>query len=101
MSSLRVDLSVNTSNPLYADLGVTEVGGRFNLPNATSDSVLNAVGKAVKGLVDNCAERDEVILTGPAPVQLYLVAFHCVVHSFRVVRYQDGRGGDCVVAQHG
>lgn len=99
--SLKVDLGVNTANPLYEGLGVTEVGGRFNLPEATSANVLNAVGKAVKGMVDGCAERDEVILTGPAPVQVYLVAFHCVLHAFRTVRYQDGKGGDCVIAQHG
>lgn len=98
---MRLDLSVTPSNPLYDGLGVTEVGGRANLPNATSAEVLNAFGKAVKGMVEACAERDEVILTGPAPVQVYLVAFHAVVHAFKTVRYQDGRGGDCLVAQHG
>lgn len=100
---LKIDLTVSPNNPLYAGLGVTEVGGRSNLPNATSAEVLNGFGKAVKGLVDNCPaeQRDEVVLTGPAPVQLYLVAFHAVVHAFRSVRYQDGRGGDCLVSQHG
>ena len=100
---LKLDLTVAASNPLYAGLGVTEVGGRANLPNATSAEVCNTFGKIVKGLVDALpvGERDEVILTGPAPVQLYLIAFHAVVHAFRSVRYMDGRGGDCLVSQHG
>jgi len=100
---LKIDLSVTPSNPLYAGLGVTEVGGRANLPNATSAEVINTIGKVVKGMVDALpvGERDEVVLTGPAPVQIYLVAFHGVVHCFRSVRYQDGRGGDCLVSQHG
>lgn len=100
---LKIDLTVAPSNPLYAGLGVTEVGGRANLPNATSAEVMNAFGKAVKGVVDALpvSERDEVVLTGPAPVHLYLVAFHAVVHAFKTVRYMDGRGGDCLVSQHG
>jgi len=100
---LKLDLTVAPTNPLYAGLGVTEVGGRANLPAATSADVLNAVGRAVAEQVAllPVAERDEVVLTGPAPVQIYLVAFHGVVHAFRIVRYMDGRGGDCLVSQHG
>ena len=96
-----INLAVNIDNPLYEGLSVTMVGGRANLPKATSDRVLNAVGTAVLAQVNACVQRDEVILTGPAPVQIYLVAFHAVVHAFKTVRYQDGRGGDCIVAQHG
>jgi hypothetical protein len=98
---LRIDLSVNASNPLYAGLGVTEVGGRFNLPNAMSADVLNAIGKTVAGMIEAVADRDECILTGPAPVQVYLVVFHGVVHRFRKVQYLDGRNESCTVAQHG
>ena len=100
---LVVDLKVDPENPLYEGLGVSLVGGRANLPNATSADTLNAVGQAVKALVDAlpATERDVVVLTGPAPVQVYLVTFHVVVHSFSSVRYRDGRGGDCSVAQHG
>ena len=100
---LVLDLMVSPENPLYEGLGVTMVGGRANLPEATSEGVINAFGKAVKGVVDETpvSERDEVVLTGPAPVQLYLVAFHAVVHAFTAVRYKDGRGGDCLVARHG
>lgn len=101
--TLTVDLSISPSNPLYAGLGVTEVGGRGNLPDAMVAPTLNAIGTAVRKLVEatDPSERDLCVLTGPAPIQLYLVAFHAVVHRFREVQYVDGRGASCTVAQHG
>jgi hypothetical protein len=100
---MKLDLTVSPNNPLYAGLGVVEVGGRANLPDATSAKVVNVFGAAIAEAVAQIPAhlRGEVVLTGPAPVQLYLVAFHGVLHAFRTVRYQDGRGGDVVVAQHG
>ena len=98
---MQLDLTVSPTNPLYAGLGVTEVGGRANLPNAMSDTVINTVGKAIGEMVRSCTDRSEVIITGPAPVQIYLVAFHAVLHTFTVVRYRDGKGVETTVAQHG
>lgn len=98
---MNFDLKVSPENPLYAGLGVTEVGGRANLPNAMSADVLNAVGRYVAQQIESENNREEVILTGPAPVQIYLVVFHAVVHRFKIVKYVDGRGGEAIVAQHG
>ena len=101
MSHLIIDMTINTRNPLYAGLGVEEVGGRANLPDAMTAETLNSVGKAVQRLVDDHPDRDLVVLTGPCAVQCYLVALHVVLHLFKEVQYRDGRGQTVIIAKHG
>lgn len=96
-----IDLTVRPDNPLYAGLGVTLVGGRGNLPRAMDLMTLNVIGTNVQRMLDAVTERREVVLTGPAPVQAYLVVFHAVVHRFYKVVYKDGRGTECTIAMHG
>ena len=96
-----VDLSL-TNTALYGGCEINEVAGRMNLTTNVSDAI-NIVGKNIKRLVEAEAEadRDSVELTGPMAVWAYLVVFHAVVHSFREVYYNDGRGNRVLVAAHG
>ena len=81
---------------------IEEVAGRLNLTTPVTEAI-NIVGRNVNKLVASipAAERDEVELTGPMAVWAYLVVFHGVVHAFRRVSYNDGRGADVVIAAHG
>jgi len=98
---LTLDLSINPDNPLMAGLGVELVGGRGNLPNAMAADTLNRFGANVLAQVQAATDRELVVLTGPCAVQLYLVAFHAVVHAFSEVRYRDGKGGEVTISKHG
>lgn len=97
---MLIDLTVSPSSPLYAKLGVTLIGGRPVLPNAMDLNTLNSIGEKVLEMVEAELERDECTLTGPAPVQVYLTAFHIVVHRFSKVTYLDGKKQSVIIAQH-
>ena len=96
---MEIDLSLNNA-ALYAGCQVEEVAGRLNLTTPVADAVTN-VGRNIAAMVRSEAQRDEVVLTGPMAVWAYLVVFHAVVHAFRKVIYDDGRGNRVVVAAHG
>lgn len=96
---MQIDLSLNNA-ALYAGCSIEEVAGRLNLTTPVADAV-NIVGKNIAAMVSEETERDEVVLTGPMAVWAYLVVFHAVVHAFRKVSYDDGRGNRVVVAAHG
>ena len=51
-------------------------------------------------LVTAMEDRDEMVLTGLMAVWIYLVVFHAVVHAFRRVYYDDGRGDRVLVTAH-
>lgn len=85
---------------LYNGCEITEVAGRLNLATPVADAV-NIVGRNIASVLADVADRTEVTLTGPMAVWAYLVVFHAVVHRFNVVKYDDGRSGPVVVAQHG
>ena len=94
------DLSLTSE--LYSGCSVEVVGGRQNLTTPVSEAV-EVVGKNVARMVSEVPrqERDSVTLTGPMAVWSYLVVFHAVVHAFREVWYDDGRGTPVLVARHG
>ena len=94
-----INLSLN-NNTLYEGCSVEEVAGRLNLTTPVDEAV-NIVGKNIAAIVAETQDRDEVVLTGPMAVWSYLVVFHAVVHAFRRVYYDDGRGNKVLVAAHG
>lgn len=99
-NALTIDLSLRNSE-LYAGCAIEEVAGRLNLVTPVEEAV-NLVGRNIHGIVASTPpeRRNEVILTGPMAVWSYLVVFHAVVHAFRAVWYNDGRG-TYLLAKHG
>lgn len=97
---IKIDLGLKSQ--LYKGCEIEEVGGRLNLITPLAEAA-NIVGRNAADIVEAtpAAERDEVVLTGPMAVWAYLVVFHQVVHKFRRVVYDDGRGGIVTVAAHG
>jgi hypothetical protein len=101
------DLSVKPENPVYRGLQIEEVAGRFNLVGSMDAAALNTIGNNIAKEVQ--AEKNmrgasnplDLVLTGGAPIQVYLVAMHIVGHVFRSVSYRDGKGLECVVCSHG
>lgn len=98
--ALVIDLSLRNAS-LYDGCSVEEVAGRLNLTTPVEEAI-NTVGRNVNKMVAEipAAERDEVELTGPMAVWAYIVVFHAVVHAFKRVKYNDGRGS-YVLAAHG
>lgn len=89
-----------TNGVLYEGCRIEEVAGRLNLTTPVEEAV-SLVGRNVAAIVAEAEDRDEVVLTGPMAVWAYLVVFHAVVHAFRRVYYDDGRGNKVLVAAHG
>lgn len=102
-----IDLAIKKENLVYCGCEIEEVGGRYNLLRASAENTLNIIGRNISCIVNNISiedfvnERKEVILTGGAPIQVYLVALHVVLHVFEVVKYVDGKGNEMRVAAHG
>lgn len=97
MTTINIAL---TNGALYEGCEIEEVAGRLNLTTPVDEAV-TIVGKNIAAIVAEVADRDEVVLTGPMAVWSYLVVFHAVVHAFRRVYYDDGRGNKVLVAAHG
>ena len=97
MTTINIAL---TNGALYEGCEIEEVAGRLNLTTPVDEAV-TIVGKNIAAIVAEAADRDEVVLTGPMAVWSYLVVFHAVVHAFRRVYYDDGRGNKVLVAAHG
>ena len=98
---MAITINLGLNNPtLYEGCVIEEVAGRLNLTTSVEDAI-GIVGKNVAKLVAEATERDEVVLTGPMAVWSYLVVFHAVIHAFRRVYYDDGRGNKVLVAAHG
>ncbi|MDD5032793.1 MAG: hypothetical protein PHC85_01600 [Candidatus Pacebacteria bacterium] len=97
---ITVDLSLKNLQ-LYNGCEIGEVGGRQTLITEPFEAS-NIVGRNANAIVEATPadQRDEVVLTGPMAVWAYLIVFHQVVHKFRRVVYDDGRGGRVLVAQH-
>ena len=97
--TMTIDLSMSNA-ALYEGCTIETVAGRANLTTPVAEAI-NIVGRNVATMVAAEQDRDTVVLTGPMAVWSYLVVFHAVVHSFRRVEYDDGRGNCVVVAAHG
>lgn len=96
-----VDLSL-TNSQLYTGCEITSVNGRDNLVTPPVEAG-EIIGKNISEMVDECpsSEREEVTLTGPMAVWSYLIVFHAILHSFRRVYYDDGKGLRMLIASHG
>lgn len=94
-----INMALNNA-ALYKGCTIEEVAGRLNLTTPVDEAV-TVVGRNVATLIATMDDRDEVVLTGPMAVWSYLIVFHAVVHAFRRVYYDDGRGNKVLVAAHG
>lgn len=99
-----LDLTVKPDNPVYRNLEIEAVGGRFNLKNS---SVLDCIGNNIAKEVQcaknmrGAAKPLDIVLTGGAPIQVYMIAMHVVGHCCHAVIYRDGKGLECTVCRHG
>lgn len=97
-----VKFNLGLDSSLYEGCQVNEVGGRKNLVTPPEEAA-NIIGRNAQKMVDAVPpdERDEVVLTGPMAVWAYLTVFHTVLHAFKKVVYEDGKGTRVVIAAHG
>lgn len=96
---MTIDLSL-TNQALYEGCTITEVAGRLNLTTPVEEAV-NIIGKNALKIVASATDRHEVTLTGAMAVWTYMIVFHCCVHSFNAVYYNDGRNPRVLIAAHG
>ena len=97
---MKIDLSLH-NEALYKGCEVEEVAGRLNLKTPVGEAV-GLVGRNIAAIIKTIPPeaRESVTLTGPMAVWAYLITFHAVVHTFKEVRYSDGRNA-VVLARHG
>lgn len=91
-----------TNTELYVGCAIEEVAGRLSLQTPVSEAV-NLVGRNAQRIIDElvAAGVEELTLTGAMAIWAYLVVFHCAVHRFRRVYYDDGKpGGRVLIAAH-
>ncbi len=81
-----LDLSLQNTD-LYQGIVIHRTGGKLSVD--LSDDVLNIIGENVDRIVSTLLPRDEITLTGAAPIPVYLVVFHMVVHRFKKVQYNN------------
>ncbi len=81
-----LDLSLNNKE-LYKNIKMYKTGGKHSVD--LSDEMLNILGENAELIVEEIKDREEVVLTGAAPIPVYLVVFHIVVHKFRRVLYDN------------
>lgn len=97
---MKLDLSLKNA-ALYKGCEISEVGGKLTLmtePAKASNIVGRNAGEIIEAVP--AGERDEVALTGGMAIWAYLIVFHQVVHKFRRVVYDDGKGGRVLIAAH-
>ena len=93
-----LDLSLNNKE-LYEGCEIVEVGGRLTL-KTPPEVAKEIIGSNTKSIVEKATDRSIVTLTGAMAVYSYLVVFHMVVHSFKEVYYNDGRGSNILISAH-
>lgn len=94
------DLSL-TNTELYKGCIISETPGKLNLETPPAEATY-IIGRNINTIVDKIPslDRNEIILTGKMAIWAYLVVFHVVVHQFRRVYYDDGKG-PILIAAHG
>lgn len=85
----KLDLSVGKTE-VYNGLEINQVTGFWHIENQPNEETTNIIGKNIGHIIDKISKKDGIILTGRAPVWVYLIAFHLVVHRFKTVLYDDG-----------
>lgn len=94
------DVSLNNKK-LYNSCIIEEVAGKLNLKTPVEHAI-TVVGKNGGALVEELVGTDtEITLSGAMAVWAYLVVFHLVVHRFKRVYYDDGKGNKVLIAAHG
>ena len=94
---MTLDVSLKNAD-LYQGCKIEEVAGRLNLVTPMAQAVNLVGGKFFKMNLSG----DAITLTGAMAIPIYLIVFHAVVHRFKRVYYDDGRGGEPVlIAAHG
>ena len=97
---LTINLSLDNTE-LYKGCTVIMVAGRNNLETNPNEAT-NIIGINLQSIIiNNKKNHDEVTLTGAMAVWAYLVVFHVVVHQFRKIWYDDGKGNKILIAAHG
>lgn len=97
---ITFDLSLNNKR-LYTGCMIEEVAGKLNLQTPVEQAIA-IVGKNCSAIINELiGTDDEMILTGAMAVWSYLIVFHLVVHRFRRIYYDDGKGNKVLVAAHG
>lgn len=97
-----LDLSLANAS-VYEGCVIESVAGRLNLVTVPA-AAISIIGRNVANILKSFTaeqRRSSIILTGPAPIWAYLIAFHAVVHTFREVWYDDGRNGPVLISRHG
>lgn len=97
-----INLKVEKNSEIYEGCKIEEVGGRPVLQNSMDSKTLNNIGKNIQNVIEEYAKPSHYrcILTGPAPIQIYLIAFHLVVHRFSRIEYTDGKNASVIIARH-
>lgn len=101
MKNAIFDLSLNNQS-LYAGCKIAEVGGRLALLDDLQQAS-NQVGRNAYKMIDDLVKSgvEEITLSGAMAIWAYLIVFHCAVHRFRRVYYQDGKAGaPALIAAH-
>ena len=94
---MTLDVSLKNA-ALYEGCEIEEVAGRLNLVTPMAQAINIVRRKFFK----NFLAGEAITLTGAMAIPVYLVVFHAVVHRFKRVYYDDGRGGEPVlIAAHG
>lgn len=95
---MKVIINVGLDNEiLYKGCTIETVAGRKNLTTPPAEAV-EIVGK---NLSEMNLSGDECEITGAMAIWVNLIVFHAVVHRFKKVYYNDGRGTELLVAAHG
>ena len=84
---------------LYQGCDIKTVGGRLSLITPAEEAA-DIIGRNVIKIIKQCADRDSITLSGAMAIWAYLIVFHAVVHNFKQVWYDDGRGHAIQIAQH-
>jgi len=101
MNSQSTTINLGLANKaLYEGCEITVVAGRDVLTTPVAEAI-HLVGKNAAKMVAADSNRDEVILTGAMAVWAYMIVFHEVVHRYRRVWYDDGKGNPVLIAAHG
>lgn len=91
-----------TNTDLYANCIVEEIAGRLTLMTPVQDAT-NIIGRNAQRIIDDLVANgvEELTLTGAMAIWAYLIVFHCAVHRFRRIYYDDGKAGEPIlIAAH-
>lgn len=101
MTAASISLAL-TNSELYAGCVIEEVAGRLTLMTPVPDAT-NIIGRNAQKIIDAMVADgvESLTLSGAMAIWAYLIVFHCAVHRFRRVYYDDGKAGESIlIAAH-